>query len=314
MRPCPLCSTTTPAQPRAKVCLVGSRTYDLVECGTCGVLCFAPMPGVEELAAFYNADYYDFDRWREEGKGMSFAHRLTRIKERGRFLDVGCATGFFINGIQKNSRWDVAGTDFGESAVRFAKETLGLDVRQGELTDIGFPDAHFDFVHVNNVLEHVRDPGSLLRECRRIVAPDGYMYLSVPNGTVDSRDLIDFHTETGLPSRSKSGHVFFFPSRTLLREFERAGFTVERARTYSLKRGMRSMGWLPRKSDWKRDHYPREAPAAPPRVRVVDTAGTPPHSSFYYRARFLQGSLHMLPGLHDIGLDFLFLLRPGTPR
>src|SRR4030095_4805450 len=100
-----------------------------------------------------------FDRSREEeAKGRWFAARLRRWKSMGTFLDVGCATGFFLHGIKTHSAWEVYGTEFGESAVQFARERLGLNVTQGNLVDAHFPEAFFDYVHVNNVLEHVLDP------------------------------------------------------------------------------------------------------------------------------------------------------------
>ena len=211
MERCPVCTQKASTKFLAKVNLTFGTEYDLVACTNCDLIYFDPMPTVSELGQFYSGAYYDFDRSREEGKGMSFARRLMQWKPTGKFLDVGCATGLFINGIKKHSSWEVYGTDFGESAVRFAREKLGLNVKQGDLTDAAFPDAFFDYVHVNNVLEHVLDPISLLKECRRIVKPDGTFFLSVPNGLNDSLDLIDFWKEEKKPARSKNGHIFFFP-------------------------------------------------------------------------------------------------------
>ena len=312
MNPCPICSDENEKFFRCKVNLIFNTMYDLVECGNCGVIYFYPMPTVNELAIFYNASYYDMDRHREEGKGMAFAKRLTRWKKTGKFLDVGCATGFFINGIKNNSDWEVYGIDFGESAVRFANEKLGLNVRHGDLAEAKFPDAYFDYVHVNNVLEHVLNPISLLKECRRIVKPDGIFFLSVPNGFNDSLDLIDFYTIDKTPARSKNGHIFFFRDRTLIRLFDRIGFTIEKQRTYSLKRGMRSIGYLPRKSDWKTDLYPRTSPEVLTSSEVRIQESRKKHSDFYYQFRFKQGELYNIPGLHKFGLDFLFILRPKS--
>lgn len=223
---------------------------------------------------------------------------------------MGCATGFFINGIKKHSNWEVYGTDFGESAVRFAREQLGLSVVQGDLADARFPDEFFDYVHVNNVLEHVLNPISLLEECRRIIKPDGIFFLSVPNGFNDSLDLIDFWKQEKMPARSKSGHIFFFPARTLLMLFRQTGFEVVTQKTYSLKRGFRSIGYLPRKPNWKKDYIPRQSPEEiiSPEVTIPDQKKK--HSDFYYKYRFIQGNLTMLPGLHRFGLDFLFILKP----
>lgn len=307
---CHICNDNSSKRFLAKVNLIFGTEYNLVECSNCGVIYFDPMPTVSELSIFYSGSYYNFDKSREEGKGMAFAQRLKRWKKNGKFLDVGCATGFFINGIKKNSNWEVYGTDFGESAVRFARDQLGLNVVQGDLADAHFPGEFFDYVHVNNVLEHVLNPISLLEECRRIVKPKGIFFLSVPNGFNDSLDLIDFWKEEKLPARSKSGHIFFFPARTLLMLFRQTGFKVVTQKTYSLKRGFRSIGYLPRKSNWKKDYFPRQSSEEVISPEVIIPDQKKKHSDLYYKYRFIQGNLTMLPGLHRFGLDFLFILKP----
>ena len=310
MNRCPICGDESEKHFHCKVSLIYGTVYDLVECIQCGVIYFNPMPTVTELATFYSASYYDMDRHREDGKGMAFAKRLKRWKKTGKFLDVGCATGFFINGIKNHSEWEVYGTDFGESAVRFAHDTLHLNVQHGNLADVHFPEKFFDYVHVNNVLEHVLDPISLLKECRRIVKPDGVFFLSVPNGFNDSLDLIDFYKMENMPARSKNGHIFFFRDRTLLRLLDEIGFIIQKKKTYSLKRGMRSIGYLPRKSDWKTDLYPRTLPEVSTSTEVILPNQKKKHCDFYYEFRFIQGELQKIPGLHKFGLDFLFMLSP----
>lgn len=310
MRKCPICNDAAEKKFLCKVNIIYGTVFDLVECASCGLIYLDPMPTPEQLNVFYSASYYNFDKEREEGKGLAFAKHLQRWKKQGRFLDVGCATGFFINGIRQNSNWEVYGTDFGESAVRFAKEQLHLDVRHGDLAEAGFEDGFFDFVHVNNVLEHVLNPVSLLRECRRIIKPGGIFFLSVPNGYNDSLDLIDFCNTEGRPARSKNGHIFFFPARTLLKLIDDAGFVIKKKKTYSMKRGLRSIGYLPRKRDWKRDYFPRESPEVQVSSEVIVPDRPPRHSKFYHRYRFIQGNLQMVPGLHKSGLDFLFLMTP----
>ena len=306
---CPICRDVTTKRFQCRVNLVGRTAYDLVECLACGVLYFHPLPPEAELTCFYSAAYYSFDRSPEEAKGRWFAARLRRWKARGTFLDVGCVTGFFLHGIQAHSAWEVYGTEFGESAVQFARERLGLHVTQGNLGAAHFPEAFFDYVHVNNVLEHVLDPVALLKEVKRIVKPDGLFFLSVPNGFTDSRDLLKFYKLEQQPARSKHGHLFFFPARTLLLLFERLGFAVEQKKTYHFKQGLRSLGYWPRKTNWKNPYFPRQTnDNLTTSIKMPDQKKN--HSDFYYRLRFIQGQLRMLPGLHDFGRDFLFMLRP----
>lgn len=310
MNSCPVCSENSSSIFLAKVNLVPRTEYDLVECKHCGLIYFNPMPSVEELSRFYSGSYYNFDKSREEGKGMAFARHLKKIKQTGKFLDVGCATGFFLNGIKSHSDWEVYGTDFGESAVKFAKEKLGLNVVQGELESASFPDAYFDYIHVNNVLEHVLTPVTLLKECRRIIKPDGVFFLSVPNGFNDSLDIIDFWKEENKPARSKDGHIFFFPARTLLKLIEKTGFEILTKKTYSLKRGFRSIGYLPKKRNWKNNYFPLDVPEATSDIEILMPTQKKSHSDFYYKYRFAMGNLQMIPGLKKFGLDFFFILRP----
>jgi 2-polyprenyl-3-methyl-5-hydroxy-6-metoxy-1,4-benzoquinol methylase len=310
---CPICTSSREAAVAAAISLGDDSAFDLVECRSCGTYFCDPPPTSAQLQRFYSAAYYDFDPHKERGKGMAFARRLTGFRRTGRFLDVGCATGFFIDGIRKNSDWTVSGIDFGESAVRYARDRLGLDVRSGELAESGFPDRSFDYIHVNNVLEHVRDPNLLLGTCRRLLKEDGRLHLSVPNGANDVLTLIAFSWEEGRPAFSHKGHIYFFPARALRRMIALAGFAIVTQRTYGIKRGLRNAGVLRRKRNWKANHQPRSLSCGGPDGDIAVSAGRK-RSDFYYRWRFLSGCWTMVPGLNRYGLDYYFLLRPaGSP-
>jgi ubiquinone/menaquinone biosynthesis C-methylase UbiE len=42
-----------------------------------------------------------------------------------------------------------------------------------------FPDSSFDFVLCCNVLDHMQEPGAVLKEVHRVLRPGGYFYLAV---------------------------------------------------------------------------------------------------------------------------------------
>ena len=305
---CPICQGELEPRVLGKASLGGDTSFDLVECQTCLTRYLSPLPSSQQLQEVYLPNYYGSDWYKQRGWGGAFAKLELAKKAQGKFLDVGCGLGFFIDGIKQHSNWEVYGVEFSQKAADFAREELGLNVRQGELVDVNFPDAFFDYIQIHNVLEHVRDPMTLLKECRRILKADGVLDLRVPNGRVDSLDLLQFYRGEGEVPFSKSGHVFFFPPQALLRMFEEIGLQVEQSRTYGIRRGLASLGAWPRLSNWKRHYVPRpheesdgnSAIALPPNKNRPD---------LYYTYRLVRMKLRMLPGLREFGLDFEIILR-----
>lgn len=306
---CPICQCEIEPKILSQATLGGSTQFDLVECQSCKTCYLSPLPSLEQLQKLYSPQYYGSDWYKQQGLGRAFAEDVLGRRAPGRFLDIGCGLGFFIDGIRKHSGWEVCGIEFAASVVDFAKKELGLDVRQGELSDMHFPDQRFDYVQVRNVLEHVRDPMTLLRECRRILKPDGVLHLLVPNGCVDSLDLINFYRREGKPPYSKSGHVFFFPKRALLRMFEDAGLRVERSWTYGIRRGLASLGLWPRLKDWKRHYIPRVHREVSDSTDIV-LLPKKHRPAMYYTYRQLRMNLRKLPGMREFGLDYELLLKP----
>lgn len=287
--------------------------YDLVECRGCGTRYLSPLPAPEQLEKLYRPEYYGTDWYKQRGSGMAFAKVTLRNRPPGRFLDVGCGLGFFMDSIRKHAGWEVYGVEFAEAAVAFAREKMGLDVRQGELPDAHFPENFFDYIQIRNVLEHVTDPVGLLKECRRILKPGGTFHLFVPNGLIDSLDLINYSRSEGRAGFSKSGHIFFFPKRALLRMFEEAGFEVERRRTFGIRKGLASLGYWPRFKDEKKYYAPPADDGGG--SRRDGRISLPPGKNrpdLYYIYRLIRMNVRMWPGTREYGLDYEFLLKPRS--
>ncbi len=305
---CPICHGHSEPKKLGEATLGDDTVFDLVECSGCGTRYLWPLPSAEELRKFYEPQYYGGDWYKQRGLGRALAQLELAKRDAGNFLDIGCGLGFFIDGVRTECNWRVFGVELTAAAVDFARTELGLEVSQGELSELEYPDAFFDYIQMHNVLEHVRDPMSLLRECRRILKPDGELHLRVPNGTIDSRDLLKFFRDRGLPPFSKSGHLFFFPKRALVWMFEEAGLEVAEARTYGIRRGLATLGLWPRLKDWKRYYL-----AKPFGSNGADTGITlPPEKSrppFYYRYRMIRMNSRMLTGMREFGLDYQFVLR-----
>jgi SAM-dependent methyltransferase len=304
---CPVCQSAKEFRNLCPLALDGvDRIYDLAECSDCGTRFLQPLPTDEELNQFYSPHYYGSDWYKHEGKGREFGRAMLPRGSKGKFLDVGCSLGFFLDGVRQVSGWQVFGVEISAEAVKFARERLRLDVRCGNLESLDYPDSFFDYLHVNNVLEHVKDPSGFLKECRRLLRPDGQLYLSVPNGLAESAGLAHYYQIEKEPVRARNGHLFFFSPDALQLLFRESHFRVLSSRTYGIRRGLRSLGYLPQKPGWKK-HYRRHS-VVPPQASIE----LPPRKKRlpgYDAFRFWQQRVKMLPGLWKLGLDFEVILR-----
>jgi SAM-dependent methyltransferase len=117
------------------------------------------------------------------GDGITFEGR--------RVADIGCGDGIIDLGLALKGRpqelvgYDLMEVDTG-ALVRAAQAAAlgdqlppGLRFERSKPTEIPAPDASFDIVVTWSVFEHVDDPVALLREVRRVVKPEGYLFLQL---------------------------------------------------------------------------------------------------------------------------------------
>jgi SAM-dependent methyltransferase len=110
---------------------------------------------------------------------LEFPLRALSDPKKGRMLDIGCGSGALVD-LATRMGWDAEGIDVDAKAIESARQSA-VPVRQGRLPDQRFPNAAFDLLISNHVIEHVHDPLSLLKECRRILSPKGRLVISTPN-------------------------------------------------------------------------------------------------------------------------------------
>ena len=304
---CPICNHAPAERSLCKTSLTYKTTFDLLECGHCRTKYYHPVPTLEQLSLFYSDHAYEFDRWRQEAKAGHYLRKLLKQASSGKLLDIGCASGYFISYINKQSDWDAYGVELGELPAKFARDTLGLNVIHGDLFSASYENNFFDAIYVGDVLEHVPNPVDFMRECRRILKPGGKLHLAVPNGRTDCRGLIRYFQEENKGGRHASGHIFFFEKESLNALFTKTGFSIDNSYTTLIKNGLRALGYLPMKRNWKSFYTPSAAPEVPCESKIVHLTERP-HSAFYYTYHYYKKLILGLPGLRPYGFTFLIQL------
>jgi 2-polyprenyl-3-methyl-5-hydroxy-6-metoxy-1,4-benzoquinol methylase len=165
-------------------------TFPAVECPICTMRFLKVQPEGESLAAMYSAEYFasdfrcgrsdthSFDEAAFRAENAGLLDRFERWRGRGRLLEVGCASGWLLKHAAERG-WQVTGVELSPDAVAHARG-LGLDVRQGTLSDAGLSPASFDLVFMGDVLEHVPDCRESAEQVAELLAPGGHFFLRGP--------------------------------------------------------------------------------------------------------------------------------------
>ncbi|MBN2490168.1 MAG: class I SAM-dependent methyltransferase [Planctomycetes bacterium] len=197
-------------------------------CPDCGLGAVYPLADPGELRALYTRDYYE--AWGPDGgedpavremKQATFRARLRRLgplPAGARVLDVGCATGHFLD-LVAAAGGEPHGVEVSPYAAEVASGRHPGRVRCGTLEEAGYPADHFHAVFLSDVIEHVPQPAALLAEVWRIVAPGGRVVVATPDlGSAGARLLGRrwFHR--------KGEHIVYFSRRSLRWALGHAGF------------------------------------------------------------------------------------------
>jgi SAM-dependent methyltransferase len=128
----------------------------------------------------------DADLWQEHVSRYEFARHFLRGLNRAgpQVLDAGCGAGYGAALLAQDPANDVTGLDASGEAVAWAREHYqapNLRFTQGDVTALPELDASYDLVMAFEVIEHLLDAESFLREARRVLNPSGVLLVSTPN-------------------------------------------------------------------------------------------------------------------------------------
>jgi SAM-dependent methyltransferase len=146
---------------------------------------------------------------------------------RATLLEVGAYCGLFLDEV-RNRGWDGVGVEPSQWSSTYARETTGVEVYSGYLSEnAGNLRPPYDVVVSWDVLEHVRDPVAFLRECASYVKDDGVLCIS----TLDVDTWAPRLLKTRWPWLIDM-HLYYFGRKTIPFLFRRAGLELVQDASY----------------------------------------------------------------------------------
>lgn len=112
-------------------------------------------------------------------KGMQVLEKLAR--KANKILDLGCGEGTRLN-LVLTKKQQGTGVDISTTAVKLGRKRYPrINFIEADLENIPLESDNFDIVYSAYVLEHLSDPGQVLKEATRLVRKDGFLVLIAPN-------------------------------------------------------------------------------------------------------------------------------------
>ena len=178
--------------------------------------------------------------WHERSRGLKDHHGKEKttneifdcassvLKEGEKILDVGCGDGHFSQYIQGKFK-EIHGAEIAEEAAHIAQRRSMfvslLDINES----LPYKDKTFSAVSCLDVIEHLFDPVSVLKEICRVLRPNGQLVLTTPNIRY-FRNLYKLICRGVFPHTSSDtfiwggGHLHYFTRKDLSVLLKMAGF------------------------------------------------------------------------------------------
>jgi SAM-dependent methyltransferase len=140
--------------------------------------------------------------------------RNVKFPAQGRLLDIGCGNGGFLKSFSSCvPRWKLTGSEFGDKNKELVEAIPGVErFHVGPLAEI---QEKFDLISLVHVLEHISDPGTLLRQAKEMLTPEGRLVLQLPYYVENPLELL------------VADHATHFSVHSLRHLLARTGWKIE---------------------------------------------------------------------------------------
>lgn len=207
--------------------------HHVVVCENCGLVFINPQHDDQDYDRFYQVLNYKKDTKAESTDEILSKHAFKKIplkflvdylqsskviENHPRVLDVGCGFGMVIHFMQKFGL-KAEGLEQSADAVDYAQKKLGLTVHPGSIFSHDLSADLYDVVFSTAVMEHFTNPLEALEEMRKLLKPDGLLFVNTP----DFKGMV---LREGIDRWFKFVHTYYYTNTTLSSLIQLAGFQI----------------------------------------------------------------------------------------
>lgn len=191
-----------------------SNDCEILRCDECGFAFGYPFVGGDEefYAILHEQRAYPSWRWDYE---VALDEAISKFR-RGKVMDVGAGAGVFLSALGDD--WEKYAVE-GSETTRRDLESAGILVFREVEKAVLRHCKEFQVVTLFQVLEHIADFTTLIGQCRELLAPQGKIVITVPDGDA----MIRQERVTGCADMPPN-HINKWSPKSLLRVMEENGF------------------------------------------------------------------------------------------
>jgi 2-polyprenyl-3-methyl-5-hydroxy-6-metoxy-1,4-benzoquinol methylase len=198
---CPVCGSSD-IHPilTAKDHSVSGEDFVIWQCQSCTLRFTQDVPDENSIGPYYQSqDYIShsntnkgllnklYQAVRKFTLGQKSGLVISHTTQKGRILDIGAGIGAFLNEM-KQKGWDIEGVEPDYGARQQARNLFAINLKPTpELYQL--PHGSYDAITLWHVLEHVEPLQDYVAQLKKLLTPNGRIFIAVPNYTSLDADL-----------------------------------------------------------------------------------------------------------------------------
>ncbi len=158
------------------------------------------MEPYKKIRKVYGRAAKNYDKFWDFYIVPSYSKTLTRVdlQKGSKILDLGCGTGALLKILEDRfPSSELTGIDLTEEMLAVAKQKLSdnVELLLGSATNLPFDSKSFDWVIMSNVIGHLSDKKTALKEAHRVLKNPGKIVITDWTRDFQTMNLAHFYTK-----------------------------------------------------------------------------------------------------------------------